>query len=168
MGFISAFSCSRLLVFLELPAPNGPCSAPAPLRSAAGAAPRMWQEPEILLRARKGCHNFPLVPSTSPFSTAHGRQGKKISEIAEGRVALGNRVPGEGDPHGEGFSSWPGASSSAGKCGEPEDGGMQALQGVALSHFSTPGNHRAMSLLTHGLVGISWNAGGSHGIIPTL
>lgn len=56
VGFISVFSCPRLLIFLELLAQSKAlCSA----SSVARAAPRMRQEPEILSRVGKGATTSP-------------------------------------------------------------------------------------------------------------
>lgn len=110
-----------------------PCSAPLHR-----AAPRMWQEPEILLQGRKGCHNFPLAPSTSPFGTAQGRRGKKSSEIAEGRVAPGSRVLGRGIRVGRGWApglGLPPQLGSVGVWGEPEDGAAHSAGSCLLPVF---------------------------------
>lgn len=131
------YFCIFLLKTVEVPGTAcpkpGPGAVPAPLRSLAGAAPRMWQEPEILLQDRKECHNFPPALSTSLFGTARRRWGK-ISEIAEVWVGLGNSVQpwaregicvGMDSAPGLGLPPQPGSVRMA---GEPEHGGLQALQ----------------------------------------
>lgn len=141
----------------------GPWAAPAPLRSVAGAVcvPRMWQEPEILLRIGKGTTTSPrlrallLLAQHTEGGVRRSPKLQKCGLLLE-TCPWAEPRPGEGicvgmDPApGLGLPPQPG---SVGMPGEPGDGGLQALQaslrGGAFSCFSTLGNHHP--LLARGL-----------------